>query len=417
MSGQPLNVFDCPLEGTRLIEASAGTGKTWNICGLFLRLLLERRLDVQQILVVTFTNAATAELRERVRTRIAETLARLRGTGPAVGDPFVDTLLASLRGQHGLTDTDMALRLDLALQTFDEASIFTIHGFCQRALADTPFTACMPMSLELLTDDSELRMEVVHDFWRSHVAGDALPPVLASHLLSNKDSPEKWAALLKRQLAKPLSKVIWPAALDEALGDTYALDTSDLVRAHAAARATWQADREDIVACVMEALPRLNGNSYKEASVKQAAADWDSQLASSAPLAAPAKLEKLGLFTPDKLKSKKGQQAPRGHVFFAQAGALLDLLDAAKQDLALARQRLLRQLLAEGPTRLRALKRERRVVAFDDMLFNLHEGLTSGQQPLARHGAEGAFPSGADRRVPGHRPTAVRDLQDDLRRK
>ena len=393
MSGQPLNVFDCPLEGTRLIEASAGTGKTWNICGLFLRLLLERRLDVQQILVVTFTNAATAELRERVRTRIAETLARLRGTGPAVADPFVDKLLASLRGQHGLADIDMALRLDLALQTFDEASIFTIHGFCQRALADAPFTACMPMSLELLTDDSELRMEVVHDFWRSHVAGDTLPPVLASHLLSNKDSPEKWAALLKRQLAKPLSKVIWPAALDEALGDTSALDTSDLVRAHAAARATWQIDRQDIVACVMEALPRLNGNSYKEASVKQAAADWDSQLASSDPLAAPAKLEKLGLFTPDKLKPKKGQQAPRGHVFFAQSGALLVLLDAAKHDLAIARQRLLRQLLTEGPTRLRALKRERRVVAFDDMLFNLHEGLADGHQPWLAAALKARFPA------------------------
>ena len=74
MSGQALNVLDCPLDGISLIEASAGTGKTWNICGLYLRLLLERQLNVQQILVVTFTNAATAELRERVRSRIAETV-------------------------------------------------------------------------------------------------------------------------------------------------------------------------------------------------------------------------------------------------------------------------------------------------------------------------------------------------------
>mgnify|MGYP003380604217 CR=1 FL=1 len=74
MSGIPdLDVFRCDLDGINLIEASAGTGKTWNICGLYLRLLLERGLDVQQILVVTFTNAATAELRERIRTRIVET--------------------------------------------------------------------------------------------------------------------------------------------------------------------------------------------------------------------------------------------------------------------------------------------------------------------------------------------------------
>ena len=389
MAGQALNVFDCPLDGTRLIEASAGTGKTWNICGLFLRLLLERRLDVQQILVVTFTNAATAELRDRVRTRIAETLACLRGTGPTLADPFVDALLQSLRGRHGLADADMALRLDLALQTFDEASIFTIHGFCQRALADTPFTACMPMALELLTDDTDLRMEVVHDFWRSHVAGDALPPVLASHLLSKRDSPEKWGKLLKRQLAKPLSRVIWAASLDVAP----ALDTSALAQAHATARATWQAEREGIVDCVMEALPRLNGNAYKEASVKQAAADWDIQLAGSDPLAAPVKLEKLGLFTPDRLKPKKGQQAPRAHAFFAQAGELLALLETTRRDLDIARQRLLRQLLTEGPVRLRALKRERRVVAFDDMLFNLHEGLASGRQPWLAAALRSRFPA------------------------
>ena len=72
------NVFDAPLEGVNLVEASAGTGKTWNICGVYLRLLLERKLEVQQILVVTFTKAATAELRERVRARIVEMLAYLR---------------------------------------------------------------------------------------------------------------------------------------------------------------------------------------------------------------------------------------------------------------------------------------------------------------------------------------------------
>ncbi|MDO9073024.1 MAG: exodeoxyribonuclease V subunit beta [Rubrivivax sp.] len=393
MPAQALNVFHCPLAGTRLIEASAGTGKTWNICGLFLRLLLERRLEVQQILVVTFTNAATAELRDRVRTRIAETLARLRGTGPAGADPFVDTLLATLRDRHGLVDEDMALRLDLALQTFDEASIFTIHGFCQRALADTPFTAGMPMSLELLTDDTELRMEVVHDFWRRQVAGDALPPALASYLLSNKESPGKWAALLKRQLAKPLSRVIWSDAPDEALVETTALDTAALEQAHAAARATWHTEREAIVACVTEALPCLPANVYKATSVQTASASWDKQLAGSDPLAAPAGLDKLDLFTPARLVPKKGQQAPRMHAFFTQAGELLGLLETTRQSLATARQRLLRQLLTEGPTRLRRLKRERRVVAFDDMLFNLHAGLTSGRQPGLAAALQARFPA------------------------
>ena len=78
-----LDVFGCELDGISLIEASAGTGKTWNICVLYLRLLLERGLRVQDILVVTFTRAATGELRERIRSRIVEMLAYLQGDASA----------------------------------------------------------------------------------------------------------------------------------------------------------------------------------------------------------------------------------------------------------------------------------------------------------------------------------------------
>jgi exodeoxyribonuclease V beta subunit len=389
MSATPLNVFTCKLSGTSLIEASAGTGKTWNICGLYLRLLLEARLEVQQILVVTFTKAATAELRERIRSRIAETLARLRGAAAAAGDPFVDQLLQSLREQHGLADDDLMLRLDLALQTFDEASIFTIHGFCQRALADTAFTAGLPMAVELLADDTDLRMQVVHDFWRSHVAAEALPVALGNYLLSRKDTPEKWGALLKRQLAKPLSRVIWPAALDTAAP----VDTAALNAAHAAAAALWQSDRPGIVDTVTEALPRLNGVSYKASTVETAFASWDALLAARDPLAAPGKLDKLDLLTPERLKPKAGQQPPQHHPFFEQAATLLACLDETNQTLALARQRLLRQLLAEGPGQLGALKRERRVVAFDDMLQNLHERVTSPSQPWLAAALRKRFPA------------------------
>ncbi|WP_371916598.1 UvrD-helicase domain-containing protein, partial [Pseudomonas sp. PE-S1G-1] len=72
-----LDVFGCDLDGVCLIEASAGTGKTWNICALYVRLLLEKQLTVEQILVVTFTNAATAELRERIRARLAGLVAAM----------------------------------------------------------------------------------------------------------------------------------------------------------------------------------------------------------------------------------------------------------------------------------------------------------------------------------------------------
>jgi len=68
------DLLNCPLEGTNLIEASAGTGKTYAICGLFVRLVLEKKLSVDKILVVTFTEAATAELKERIRVRLRDVI-------------------------------------------------------------------------------------------------------------------------------------------------------------------------------------------------------------------------------------------------------------------------------------------------------------------------------------------------------
>src|SRR5690606_4090686 len=231
MSTAPeLDVFSCPLDGVRLVEASAGTGKTWNICGLYLRLLLERELPVESLLVVTFTKAATAELSGRIRERIVETLQVLDGGMPGP-DPFVAQLLAHL-AEAGHARGQLATRLRLALQTFDEAAIFTIHCFCQRALADTPFAAGLPYELELVEDDSALRLEATQDFWRREVAGGGLPALLATHLLQSGDSPAAWAEILKRHMARPCARPLWDAGTDEegagGVGpDASALDESD----------------------------------------------------------------------------------------------------------------------------------------------------------------------------------------------
>ena len=367
MTPAPLDVFHDPLEGTTLIEASAGTGKTWNLCGLVLRLLLERDLALPQILVVTFTKAATAELRERIRARVADVLDGLQG-GAMAADPFVSGLLQALRGR-GLRDDAMAPRLQSALQTFDEASILTIHGFCQRALTETPFAAGLPMSSELVDDDRELLQQVVNDFWRRRIGGDALPPLLAAHLARCGDTPERWAALLARRVARPLTRTVWPDAVPPLP------DGDALTAAFAELQALWAAERERIVAIVTEALPRLPANVYKPASLATAAASWSRLLAATDADTADFKLDKLGLLTSTRLQPKKGQAAPEPHPFFERADALLAL--QARQADALDHQRLalLRELLDEGPAALRALKRDRRVFAFDDLLHDLHERL------------------------------------------
>lgn len=395
MPDTALQVFDCPLRGATLIEAAAGTGKTWNICGLYLRLLLESGLEVPRILVVTFTKAATAELRERIRARIRETLGRLRGAAPNPSDEFVEHLLKTLRGRHGFADPDMERRLDEALQSFDEAAIFTIHGFCERALRDLPFGAGMPLAMELIEDDAALRLEVASDFWRRRVAAGAAVPGLAGLLLSKKDSPQKFARMLQRQASHPLMQLRWPddidAGPDAAAGNNP--EFAALASAHAAARVSWLRDRDAIVACVNAGLDCLKANIYHAESVKTAVASWDQLLEAIDPFAASDDLEKLDLLSRERLKPKKGRMLPADHGFFDLAKELLAHRQVVRARVAGTRLQLLRDLLGDCPQVLRDMKRKRRVVGFDDILYNLHERLAGGQYPWLAPLLHARFPA------------------------
>lgn len=397
------DVFTCPLDGVSLIEAGAGTGKTWNLCGLVLRLLLERELEIQQILVVTFTKAATAELRERVRGRLVDTLDGLDGDPRMVADPFVAGLLQHERAA-GLDDASMRERLTRALQTFDEAAIFTIHAFCQRALGDAPFAAGTPMQLELMSDDSALRLQVTQDFWRRHVAADDtpehLPPAVAearaAHLIACQDSPVRWAELLKRRTAKPLARLIWPDALDDAAEPArsraaIAQALSVLPALLQQAATLWRAERAAVLQGILDGIGSLSATKYKPHLLEKIARGWDALLATTRGMPArDAELRYERFGEADLLASrKKGKNlGPEvaAHAFHALADRVLEQLDALDQGLALERSRLLRRLLEEGPATLRALKQERRVVAFDDLLENLHHRLHDGPrgEALAR---------------------------------
>lgn len=388
-AAQALDVFSCPLDGTRLIEASAGTGKTWSICGIYLRLLLDARrpLPVQQVLVVSFTKAATAELRDRIRQRLVEVLAVLEGRAAVGGDPFVERLLASLRDQ-GQEDETLRRRLALALREFDEAAIFTIHGFCQRALDDAPFTAGLPLRQELMEDDSELREQAAADFWRRHIAGPALAPGLANCILQERDTPEKFARLLQRHSAKPLSKVRWPDAPDVVPPEFAALEQQ-----YAVLRTLWLRERSVVLACVKASLPSLNGNSYSEDKVRSAGAAWDAAFAGGR-LSALFNLAAHGhLLRISKYKPKKNAAPCKPHTFFEQAEELLVAWEAFRAATEHARMELLRKLVEEGTSQLRALKRERRVVAFDDMLFNLNERLKGERGVALAHALRERFPA------------------------
>ncbi|MBV8068425.1 MAG: exodeoxyribonuclease V subunit beta [Acidobacteriaceae bacterium] len=198
---EPFQIARTELEqGATLVEASAGTGKTFTIAGIVLRLVLELRIPIEEILTVTYTVAATKELRNRVRKRLRAALDELR-LG-ASEDDFVAKYLEGNNVEQGIRD------LDLAVQNFDSARIFTIHAFCQRELRDHAFESGMLFDTELLTDPGPIFEEAARDFWRRHFyAGSALLPRLA---IAHGRSPAHWTKLLWKTLNYPDLVIIPP---------------------------------------------------------------------------------------------------------------------------------------------------------------------------------------------------------------
>ena len=165
----PLDPLEIPLDRRCLVEASAGTGKTFTIALLYVRLVMERGLAANEILVVTYTRAAAAELRERIRSRLQEMEraleARLQSEASVERGPhskvfsMVEASLARGRPAEELKDLQQALR------GFDEAMISTIHGFCQRMLDENAFESGAAFGTELVAQQGALVDQVVADYW------------------------------------------------------------------------------------------------------------------------------------------------------------------------------------------------------------------------------------------------------------
>jgi exodeoxyribonuclease V beta subunit len=151
--------------GTTILEASAGTGKTYAIAGLVLRYVVEAGIPLPELLVVTFTRAATAELRDRVRRRLVTAADHLSavvaGAVPDHDDEVLHHLATSAAGPD-----ELRVRRDraaTAVADFDAATISTIHGFCQQVLRSVGLTADVDPDAELVADQSEFVHAVVDD--------------------------------------------------------------------------------------------------------------------------------------------------------------------------------------------------------------------------------------------------------------
>ncbi|MBM5784498.1 MAG: DNA helicase UvrD, partial [Cyanobacteria bacterium K_DeepCast_35m_m1_288] len=180
--------------GIRLLEASAGTGKTFALAHLVLRLLSEGSapLTVEQLLVVTFTDAAAAELRDRIARRLQEALQLLEpGTTATPGDAPLAAWLEALGPNPPAL---LRGRLLLALEQLDRADITTIHGFCRRTLQRQALEAGLGPAVSLESKGRERRAELVHDYWSRQVL--PLPAGLLAGLRQRHITPEQLTALL-----------------------------------------------------------------------------------------------------------------------------------------------------------------------------------------------------------------------------
>ncbi|TND59301.1 exodeoxyribonuclease V subunit beta [Aeromonas dhakensis] len=364
----PLNTLRFPLHGERLIEASAGTGKTYTIAGLYLRLLLghgplieegedagqpsahERPLSVTEILVVTFTEAATAELRGRIRGRIHEArLAFMRGQS-------TDALLAQLLVE--VADHDLAARRLLAAERqMDEAAVFTIHGFCQRMLKQNAFESGALFETEFLTDDSQLRLQAVSDYWRAEFY--PVDKTLASAVRALWPSP---AALL-REMNGWLDNSeleMRPPAGDETLAARHQVAMARI----AAVKEGWLAQVDEIRRQTDGHISRYTGKNYEGWLAK--IADWAQDESSG--YAIPKELERFGQ-TVLEANLKKGGAVPTLPLF-----SQIDALLASRPGI---RDLILQRAAVVVRSRMQVSKRQAHQLSFDDLLKDLDGALDS----------------------------------------
>ena len=339
------DVNTVPLEKLNIIEASAGTGKTYTLAELYLRLILEKDLTVDQILVVTYTRAATEELRERLRQKLVD------ARDERLGQTEIE--------QYNLQ------KLNLAIQSFDEAAIFTIHGFCQRVLGDFAFESGLRFELELIGDDQELLQSVTDDFWRREVT--TADKDFISYLLGKKESPESLLKSIRSLIGKPYLDLI---AVPEVNIEQCC---QEVQKQFDHVKILWQQEQKQIIE-TLHNKGLLNGNKYRTTSVEK----WLLQLVElMTHTDMPNSLfDSFERFTPAKLEDalKKDQILPELR-FWLACEWLLEQYQQLQQARELQHQQLRLKLLEYITEILPQRKQQQQVQSYDDLLLNLGQAL------------------------------------------
>ena len=359
-TAESLDPLRLPLIGERLIEASAGTGKTFTIAALYLRLLLglggeaayPRAISVEELLVVTFTEAATEELRGRIRSNIHELrIACLRGESD---NPLYSALLAEIADKD-----DAAKTLLLAERQMDEAAVFTIHGFCQRMLSLNAFESGMLFEQQLIEDESRLRYQACADFWRRHCY--PLTRDIAAVIHDVWKGPRDLLKSLDRWLQGEAPQLKSPPAPNETLAERH----QQIIARIDSLKQQWREQVGEIEGVLENSgLDRRKFNRGNQGKWMEKVNAWAQEETLSYQL--PDALEKFAQsFLLE--RTKAGGEPPVHPLFSAVESLLASSLTLT--DLVLARAMVeIRDAVARE-------KRRRGELGFDDMLSRLDEAL------------------------------------------
>ncbi len=359
---------------SHLIEANAGTGKTYAIANLFLRFVLDGH-QAGEILVVTFTEAATDELRQRIRARLAEALTHLQADADATsGDPWFDGLRS--RFPAGEAREQACLRLELALLSINEAPIHTIHGFCQRMLSDLAFRGGQPFDQEQ-ADDGHLREQALLDWWRRQTY-EASPEAL-DHFLACTGGLNAFRSRLETLLEPHVPELV-PTPLDEAGMNTLEQQLREIQKELAG---LWEQHGRQATELLLTSkkLSRTQKNGQKPEDLQPRLEALAQHLAQRPDERLPEHLLEPVAVSRIEIKSSQRPCAEieRNPVFLAAQR----LLEASRQ---YTRQQRLRYLLDARNAVLasmEAAKQRLGLLSFDDMITRLHQALTRGDAQAA----------------------------------
>ncbi|MFO8164761.1 MAG: exodeoxyribonuclease V subunit beta [Desulfatiglandales bacterium] len=364
------NLISSPLKGTNLIEASAGTGKTYAIAGLFLRLMLEKKLSINEILVVTFTVPATEELKNRIRLKLLEAMEAFKGK--KVEDSFLIDLVKTYT-DHG----DALWILDEALRSFDQASIFTIHGFCRRILHENAFESGNLFDTELVTDQEHLKMEIIDDFWRIHFYNAS--SLFVNYAISNKVNVKTLLSLLGSRHTQPYLKIIPPVEKPDTV--FYEKEFQEIFHKTCTA---WKSARGEVEAILMND-KTLNRSKYSKAKIPVWIHGMDAFMSTGGNNSLL--FENFRKFTSSEINGAiKKDHIPPAHSFFE----LCEKLKKTQEELERIFDQHLIWLKIElfhyVHDELIKRKKEKNIQFFDDLLLKVYQSL---------HEADGEVFSGA----------------------